>query len=77
MSIGCAKEAAAEMVTKHFQYWLAGTAHIGFEQKRRTTLLKRVAELRGIDLACFCAEDAEWCHVDVVLEMANPELGAE
>lgn len=28
-------------------------------------------ELAGKDLACFCAEDAEWCHADVLLEIAN------
>lgn len=33
------------------------------------------ARLRGHDLACYCALDAEWCHVDVWLEIANaPEV---
>ena len=27
--------------------------------------------LRGYDLACYCAEDAEWCHADVLLDLAN------
>lgn len=28
--------------------------------------------LRGKNLACFCALDAPHCHVDVLLEAANP-----
>lgn len=27
--------------------------------------------LRGADLACYCAEGAEHCHADVLLELAN------
>ena len=27
--------------------------------------------LRGKNLACWCAEDAEHCHADVLLEIAN------
>lgn len=30
-----------------------------------------IAELRGKDLACFCKQDARWCHADVLLEIAN------
>jgi Domain of unknown function (DUF4326) len=29
------------------------------------------SELRGKDLACWCAADAKWCHADVLLEIAN------
>lgn len=36
-----------------------------------------LAELRGKDLVCWCAEDQP-CHADVLLEWANaPEGGAE
>lgn len=31
-----------------------------------------ITELRGKNLACWCALDA-WCHADVLLEMANKE----
>lgn len=30
------------------------------------------AELAGKNLACTCAIDARWCHVDVLLAWANP-----
>lgn len=29
------------------------------------------SELAGKDLACWCSEDAEHCHADVLLEVAN------
>ena len=37
---------------------------------RRAELLRRLPELRGKDLACFCALDKP-CHADVLLELAN------
>ena len=27
--------------------------------------------LRGKDLACWCAVDAQWCHADIILRIAN------
>lgn len=33
-------------------------------------IVDRLDELRGRDLACFCALDAP-CHADVLLELAN------
>lgn len=30
-----------------------------------------IAPLRGKNLACWCALDAEHCHADVLLELAN------
>lgn len=33
--------------------------------------LEAVRQLRGHDLACWCPVDAEWCHADVLLELAN------
>lgn len=30
-----------------------------------------LAPLRGRDLACWCAPDAEWCHADDLIEAAN------
>jgi hypothetical protein len=39
-------------------------------EARRAELLRRLPELRGKDLACFCALDGP-CHSDVLLEIAN------
>jgi hypothetical protein len=30
-------------------------------------------ELAGRDLACWCREDAAYCHADVLLQVANWE----
>lgn len=38
----------------------------------RAFFMDRVAELRGKNLACWCALDAP-CHADVLLELANPK----
>ncbi len=37
----------------------------------RAYLLAHREELRGRELACWCALDGEPCHVDVVLEIVN------
>ena len=37
---------------------------------RRTELVRRLPELRGKDLACWCPLDRP-CHADVLLELAN------
>ena len=37
----------------------------------RSVLKGRLHELRGKDLACWCALDS-CCHADVLLELANP-----
>lgn len=58
--------------TREFQRWLAGEKATGGGGLRRVTLLSRLAELRGKDLACFCPLDAP-CHADVLLEIANAE----
>ena len=36
----------------------------------QSDLLAALPELRGKDLACWCAPDA--CHGDVLLKLANP-----
>lgn len=33
---------------------------------------KRIAPLRGKNLACWCALDSSPCHADVLLRIANP-----
>lgn len=39
-------------------------------EKRRSELLRRLPELRGKHLACFCP-DGRPCHADILLELAN------
>lgn len=57
-----------------FREWLQGTRHrerfdlIG----ARTEIRRRLAELRGKDLACWCPLDGP-CHADVLLELANAD----
>lgn len=61
--------ADAEIVTRmHRIEW----ERIKAEEPER--FAQMVKDLRGYDLACFCAEDAEWCHVDNYLELANPQM---
>lgn len=57
-------------VVAAFRAWLAGTDHRDFEQERRSEILSRLAELRGLHLACWCPLDGP-CHADVLLEAAN------
>ena len=38
--------------------------------ERRDTVLKRLPELRGKNLACWCGPN-DTCHADVLLELAN------
>lgn len=55
-----------------FRAWLAGTLPSAPHGERRETLLARLPELRGKDLACWCAPRAA-CHADVLIELANRE----
>lgn len=38
-------------------------------EEQRVEILRRLPELRGKDLACWC--NGELCHADVLLELAN------
>jgi hypothetical protein len=40
--------------------------------ERRNELVRRLPELRGKDLACWC-KLGEACHADILLELANRE----
>ena len=53
-----------------FKRWLEGARGTGGGGLRRVTLLARLSELRGKDLACWCKEGAP-CHADILLEVAN------
>ena len=51
-----------------FRRWLGG--HYPGAAERRTEILRRLPELHGKHLVCWCSlEDP--CHADVLLEMAN------
>ena len=60
-------------VVAAFRAWLAGTDHRQFEQARRTEILSRLEELRGLHLACWCPLDGP-CHADVLLVAANLQM---
>lgn len=53
-----------------FNRWLQGERGTGGGGLRRVTLLARLSQLRGKDLACWCKE-GEPCHADILLELAN------
>ena len=57
-----------------YEAWLDGRIALGGEwHARRTWIIANVHELRGKDLACWCRLDAEWCHADILLRLANPQ----
>jgi hypothetical protein len=63
-----------------FELALAGflsvsTSHATIDAQRalRRHALEHLAELRGQDLACWCALDKP-CHADVLLALANRDL---
>jgi hypothetical protein len=58
----------AAFVAAAFRRWLDGEDP-SFPE-RRAALLRRLSELRGNDLACWCKPGAP-CHADVLLELAN------
>ncbi len=62
----------ASMAVKAFRGWLAH--HVDWRHPEpdvsRDLILGNLHELRGKNLACWCAPDAP-CHADVLLEFAN------
>lgn len=48
--------------------WFRRYAELKLELRRDLNWLE---PLRGHDLACWCDVDAEYCHVDVLLELVN------
>lgn len=62
----------AEWALREFRAWLSeGTVNRWPElTDRRERLLARLKELKGKNVACFCAEDAP-CHGDILIEKAN------
>lgn len=56
-----------------FDEWLRGSAQdwMGPESEAaRSAILRRLPELRGKNLACWC-KDGQPCHANVLLEIAN------
>ena len=39
--------------------------------RRRVQLLDRLPRIAGKDLQCWCPLTSEWCHADVLIELAN------
>lgn len=78
-AFGCRKAIAHLLAVSSFRRWLSATdesfesSHVydGMKQQRDTLLL-RLPELRGRNLACFCSHDF-CCHADVLLKLANAE----
>lgn len=54
---------------EEFKRWLVGEMPFRHVAKK-LELLRRLPELRGKDLACWCALE-HFCHADVLLEFAN------
>lgn len=50
--------------------WACGSDHY---TAKRSTILARLPELRGKNLACWC-KPGQPCHADVLLELANSEI---
>lgn len=67
-------------VVKVFRSWLTDDAYAAafrstWLDERRARILGHLGELAGRDLCCWCplpaAGQVDWCHVAVLLEMAN------
>lgn len=50
---------------------VVATPSIADQRAARETILGRLDELRGKNLACWCRTDGKPCHADVLLELAN------
>lgn len=58
-----------EVCVANYRQWLTGCFSMGGLAKA-SEIIKRLPELRGKDLACWCPLDQP-CHADVLLELAN------
>jgi len=69
--------ATAQIAVDYYRRWLAKEFNdgLGYGIVRPCTFTVEniIAELRGKNLACWCALDAP-CHGDVLLEIANGEM---
>lgn len=58
------------------QFALLHTPSVWDQQAAQRDILGRIDELRGRDLACWCALDKP-CHADVLITLANRPLQCE
>jgi hypothetical protein len=72
-------ECVRQVIVDQYRAWLGGHGLNSEEygiyktlENRRAEILRRLPELRGKDLACWCKE-GEFCHADILLELANKE----
>jgi hypothetical protein len=66
----------AKMATWAYREWLRGAVDFADQYPQlRATVLDMLPNLRGKNLACFCALDKP-CHADVLLEIANAPVKA-
>lgn len=67
------KEDAYDMFAKAFEMAIDGVAgeYEGDEAKRLTEMVKRLPGIRGHNLACFCKQEVNLCHAEVLLHYAN------
>lgn len=49
-------------------------AEISTLERRRAAVLQRLPRLAGKDLQCWCPTTSEWCHADVLIDLANPKI---
>ncbi len=61
----------ASVCVENYRLWLTKIPSFGGLEKA-SAILKRISELRGKQLACWCPLDKP-CHVDVLCEIANRE----
>ena len=66
-----------QMLVYDYRAWLAGKPRhlLGIERKERPSASDIRMALRGKNLACWCPL-SQPCHADVLLELANAEVGA-
>lgn len=76
----CNRAAGHRRAVRWFEQWLDGTdeqfdrygPYEGMKE-RRDEVLRRLPDLRGKNLVCFCGADLV-CHADVLLERANAPI---
>ena len=67
-----------EEAARRYRAWLRGEAYREVEPERRAEILRRLPELRGRALMCWCPLH-EPCHADILLELVEngPERCSE
>lgn len=71
--LAAGKPEARRIAVARFEDWIAGSDRCrqGPESEaRRAEILRRLPELEGRNLACWCPLDGP-CHADVLLRLAN------